>query len=129
MGVITTLVFVNPEDNDPPTTQPFAVRTTTIETTIGLNASAPEFYSTSSKLSLYIDTSQAVLLQTALAEIYNPTNPSLVQRVWIILDNGNQRSYLTQQIREKLALGSVSLLIATFSSTSKTMWCETEDQD
>lgn len=105
-----------------------------IETTSSLNPSAPEFNPTSSKLSLYIDTSQAVLLQTALAEIYNPANLSVVRRVRIILDNGSQRSYLTQRIRDELALGSVStqqLSIAAFGSKrAQAKPCDvSEDQD
>ena len=60
-----------------------------------------------------------MLLQTAVVEVYNPTVPSLMQRVRIILNNGSQRSYLT---REKLALTTTStqqLSITAFGSKTK----------
>ena len=114
----TSICAPRQRDNErPTTTQPRSV--STIETTSSLNPSAPEFNPSTPKSSLYVDTSQAVLLQTALAEVCNPSNPSFMRRVRIVLDNGSQRSYLTQWIREKLALGTMStqqLSIAAFGS-------------
>ena len=81
----TSICTPRRQDNDRPTTlQP--PTSPTIETTSSLNPSAPEF----NPNSLYIDASQAVLLQTALAEVYNPANPSLQRRVRVVLDNGSQ---------------------------------------
>ena len=82
----------NPDMNPPPAAS-------TIQTTSSLNPSAPEFDPNSSNPSLYIDANQAVLLQTALAEVYNPANSSLAQRVRIgqwepafVFDAADQRA-------------------------------------
>ena len=69
---------------------------------------------------LYIDSSKSVLLHTAVAEAYNPTNPSSTVRIRIILDSGSQRSYLTKRIKNILGLHNVRmqhLSIATFGTT------------
>ena len=70
----TSICAPRQRDNErPTTTQPRSV--STIETTSSLNPSAPEFNPSTPKSSLYVDTSQAVLLQTALAEVCNPSKP------------------------------------------------------
>ena len=59
------------------------------------------------------------LLQTAQATIYNPSRP---QRVRAILDNGSQRSYKADQVKNVLSLkseGAQPLSIATFGSDRK----------
>ena len=51
--------------------------------------------------------------------MYNLSNPSLSRRVRIVLDNRSRRSYLTQGVRDKLALVTMSthqLSIAAFGS-------------
>ena len=71
--VVVTIQVPHQPDNDcPPVSQP--------STTSSLNPNAPEFSPPSSN-SLYINVSQAVLLQTALVEVYNPANPSFVRRM------------------------------------------------
>ena len=83
-----------------------------------LNPSAPAFTS-STATSLYMDSNRAILLQTALAEVSNPHDPSLTLRLRIVMDSGSQRSYLTQRVRDTLALpasGKQRLSIAAFGS-------------
>ena len=69
-----------------------------------LDPSAPVFTSPPTSTSLYVDSSKAILLQTALVEAHNPLNPSLTSRIRVIMDNGSQRSYVTQYVKESLAL-------------------------
>ena len=108
---------MNHDTNPPPAAY-------TIQITSSLNPSAPEFDPNSSNPSLYIDANQAVLLQTALAEVYNPANPSLARRVRIVLDNGSQGSYLMQQIREELALRPVRSIAAFGARRAQSKPCE-----
>ncbi len=51
-----------------------------------------------------VNSTNTVLLQTAKADVYNPTRPQSVTRIRILLDGGSQRSYVTKQIQEALAL-------------------------
>ena len=51
-----------------------------------LNPSAPVFQSPPTSTSLYVDSSKAILLQTALVEAYNPDDPSLTVKLRIITD-------------------------------------------
>ena len=84
-----------------------------------LNPSAPVFTSPSTATSLYVDSNKAILLQTALAEVSNPRNPSLMLKLRIVMDSGSQRSYLTRHVRDTLALptsGKQCLSIAAFGS-------------
>ena len=60
-----------------------------------------------------------ILLQTALADVNNTENPSLVQKVRIVMDCGSQRSCLTKQVKDNLSLpviDSQNLSIAAFGS-------------
>ena len=59
---------------------------------------------------------QTVLLQTARAVAYDETGSNVVP-VRILLDNGSQRSYITEQLSAKLNLKSIShekLILNTF---------------
>ena len=62
----------------PPATQGslLTVQNPSTPTTL-LNPTAPTFTSTPTSTSLYVGSSKAMLLQTALAEVYNLDNPSL----------------------------------------------------
>ena len=72
-----------------------------------LNPTAASFTSPPTSTSLYVGTNKAVLLQTALVEVYNPTNPSLTLKLRLILDRGSQRSYLTEQVKNTLGLQKI----------------------
>ena len=88
-------------------------------TVAALNPSAPVFQSPPTSTSLYVDSSKAILLQTALVEAYNPDNPSLTVKLRVIMDSGSQRTYLTHCVKDTLALvanNSQSLSIAAFGS-------------
>ena len=70
-------------------------------------------------LSLYAGSSKTVLLQTAVAEVVNPRDPSHTLKVGIVFDGRSQKSYLTQRVKDVLALPVDSkqyLSIAAFSS-------------
>ena len=74
---------------------------------------------TPSSTTLCVDTSKAVMLQTATADIYNPTCPESLVKVRNILDSGSQRSYITKRTKDALALTPESnqcLSIAAFGS-------------
>ena len=47
---------------------------------------------------------RAILLLTAKAITFNPSDPRVSQSVRIVLDTGSQRSYVTNLVKEKLAL-------------------------
>ena len=69
-------------------------------------------------LSLYADSNKTVLLQTAVAEVTNPRDPSYILKVKIVFDR-KQKSYLTQRVKDSLALPVNSnqyLSIAAFGS-------------
>lgn len=62
---------------------------------------------------------QAVLLQTARAVVYNRDEPQRSKRVRIVLDSGSQRSYITEKLKMELSLqsnGEQSMSIMTFGS-------------
>lgn len=85
-----------------------------------LDPSAPIFSSPPTSTSLYVDSSKAILVQTALVEVFNPCDPSLTLKLRVIMDSGSQRSYLTQRAKDSLALVTSEtqrLSIATFGST------------
>ena len=48
--------------------------TTPVVTTSTLNPSAPEYIPSTTDTTLYLEASRTVLLQTAAAEVYNPTD-------------------------------------------------------
>ena len=95
-----------------------------------LNPNAPVYTATSpinsggptvqpTTLSLYADSNKTVLLQTAVAEVANPRDPSYTLKVEIVFDGGSQKSYLTQRVKDSLALPVDSkqyLSIAAFGS-------------
>ena len=94
-----------------PSTKPTAAPT--------LDPSAPIFTSPPTSTSLYVDSSKAILLQTALVEAYNPDDPSLTVKLRVIMDSGSQQSYLTQHVKDTLALvarDNQCLSIAAFGS-------------
>ena len=85
-----------------------------------LNPGAPAFTSLPASTSLCTNSTKTVLLQTALAEISNPRNPTLVLNARIVLDSGSQKSYLTQRVKDSLSLpvaGTQHLSIAAFGSS------------
>ena len=85
-----------------------------------LDPSAPIFSSPPTSTSLYVDSSKAILLQTALVEVFNPCDPSLMLKLRVIMNSGSQRSYLTQCVKDSLALVTSEtqcLSIAAFGST------------
>ena len=63
--------------------------------------------------------SNKTVLQTAVAEVINPNDSSHALRVGVVFDGGSQKSYLTQQVKDTLALPVDSkkyLSIAAFGS-------------
>ena len=69
-----------------------------------------------------MDSSKTILLQTAIVEACNPSNPSLTKKLQVILDSGSQRSYVTQRVKDALALVTSDrqcLSIATFGAKEK----------
>ena len=92
----------------------------TISTVPALNPQAPAFISPPTSTSLYLACSRAVLLQTAMAEVYNPIDSSSTQKLRVILDNESQRPYLTNRVKNSLKLTLArrqQLSIATFGAT------------
>ena len=75
-----------------------------VETTSSLNPSAPEFEPSTEGTTLYPDVSKSIILQTAVAEVYNPTDRNQRRKVRVILDGGSQHSYLSEQARRDLRL-------------------------
>ena len=70
----------------------------------------------------YADSSTPVLLQTAQAVVFNPQQPGCKVKVRIILDNGSQRTYLTDNLKNTLRLPSQQKKqdsIKTFGSTDE----------
>ena len=63
-----------------------------------------------------------MLLQTARALVYNPTAPQSPQEIRMVLDAGSQRSYVTNRIKDALALkpeGNEHMSIITFRSDKR----------
>ena len=102
--------------------QPRAPRSTS--STDGTNQS-DQSNSSSAPASLavnYVDTKTPVLLQTAKARIYNLEDPQRAQDVRILLDNGSQQSYVTEEIQHTLSLTTESvetMVIKTFGSNQE----------
>ena len=85
----------------------------------GLNPQAVSYTPTESTPTLWVNTDQAVLLQTAKAVAFNPNDPGISMTVRIVLDTGSQRSYITDDARQRLALdfkGEQTMSITTFGS-------------
>uniref|UniRef100_A0A1X7TWL4 DUF1758 domain-containing protein n=1 Tax=Amphimedon queenslandica TaxID=400682 RepID=A0A1X7TWL4_AMPQE len=69
---------------------------------------------------LHVENENAVLLQTACAVVFNPTNHDFHEEVRVILDCGSQRSYITNSLKKRLQLvseGKKAMSIMTFGST------------
>ena len=84
-----------------------------------MNPAAPVFSPTTQTSSLWTHTSEAVLLQTAQASVFNPDDPQRTKRVRIVFDNGSQHSYIKEQLQSDLNLtvrGRQSMSIMTFGS-------------
>ena len=82
-----------------------------------MNPSAPAFQPPTP--SLWINSNQGVLLQTAQVMVFNPDDPQCSKRVRVVFDSGSQRSYVTERLQMELALqtkGEQSMSIATFGS-------------
>ena len=88
--------------NSPATSQPRTEPSTGRNT--GLNPQAPAYAPTPPTTSLWIQSDRAILLQTAKAVAFNPSNPRVSQLVRIVLDSDSQRSYITNSVKEKLSL-------------------------
>ena len=72
--------------------------------------------------SMHVTTATSVLLQTARVTVYNPNHPELSCDVRLIFDSGSQRSYLTHDVKQRLALepiGSETLNIRTFGNNNE----------
>ena len=81
---------------------------------VQLNPKAPAFTSTPpdklsgpvvrppTTLSFYTDSNKMLLLQTAVAEVVNPRDPSCALKVGIVFDGGSQKSYLIQRVKGSL---------------------------
>ena len=109
-----------PSNNTPMTNSsstglnPGALPFTTVPTTSSITAPT-----TSTASILCTGAQQAVLLQTARTAAHNPHKPQCKMEVRILLDRGSQRSYISQQVQEKLSLlpvGEQKLSIATFGA-------------
>ena len=68
----------------------------------GLNPTAPSFGPTTT--TMYTRSNQTVLLQMAKAVAVNPDDTTRSMEVYIILDNGSQKSYITSRIKKLLRL-------------------------
>ena len=77
---------------------------------------------------MYVGSNKMVLLQSAVAEVTNPRDPSHTVKVGILFDGGSQKSYLTRRVKDPLTLSVDSrkyLSIAAFgSSKGKPKQCE-----
>ena len=84
----------------------------------GTNPAAAPFKPDTST-TLWTNSSQAVLLQTAKAAGFNPANPKRSGHVRVVFDTGSQRSYVTEHVARNLSLveeGEQPLTILTFGS-------------
>lgn len=84
----------------------------------GLNPKAEPFGGPEAA-SLYVESGQMILLQTAKAVVYNPENPSIQTDARVILDSGSQRSYISSRLKKRLSLrerDKKPLSIVTFGS-------------
>ena len=63
-----------------------------------------------------------VLLQTAKTVVYNPQEPQTKTEVRLISDNGSQRSYISNKVKDSLALNRKSvetMSVKTFGATEE----------
>ena len=95
----------------------------------GLNTGAATFHTQQQRsTSLWVSSSRTVLLQTARAQAYNPISPQQSWQVRIVLDNGSQRSYITERVARALSLTPERrqlMAIMTFGTNEEqTQLCE-----
>ena len=93
--------------NNPPPSRELTKSTSHSAHRPGLNPNATAF-ATPSTTTLCVDTDKAVLLQTTLADVYDPLNHNSVCKARMILNSGSQRSYITARTKDTLLLQSVS---------------------
>ena len=91
-------------DSSSPNITPKPVVSTTTHST--LNPSAPAYDPALDSTALCAGSGAVILLQTALADVNNPENPSLVQKVRIVMDCGSQRSFIPYQTSEGQSFAS-----------------------
>ena len=90
---------------------------TTEKTTSSLNPSAPVFQPMTQ--TLHASTAKPVLLQAATAWTCNPSDCRRNKKLYIVMDGGSQRSYITTSAREAICLPTTDrkrLAIAAFGS-------------
>ena len=108
---------------NPTSTPPVSTSSTpSITTHSALNPSAPPFTPPSSSTSLCANANKVIFLQTALTDVSNPRNPSHMLNARIVLDNGSQKSYVTERVKNFLSLpvtATEPLSIAAFGSSRR----------
>ena len=93
-----------------PTATPFNTTDSTTTTAIA----------TTTATSCHAGINQAVFLQTARATVFNPSNTAKQREVTLILDSWNQKSYITDSVKETLDLRGKerkNVSIVTFGSS------------
>eukprot|EP00794_Sanderia_malayensis_P016989 gene16989-18701_t len=78
----------------------------------------------SSTTAMFVDTRNSVLLQTAKGYVSAPNDPGNSQLARLIFDNGSQKSYVSEELRNKLRLPTLSqetLSIKTFGMNDGTL--------
>ena len=100
---------------NPPTTTSILPTQAPISTS-GLNPTANAY---KPGTSLFVGAKNAVLLQTATVQIYNPKNPRQLTKARAVFDTGSQQSYITKEKKISLNLDPVSqqeMSVMTFGS-------------
>ena len=90
-----------------------------------MNLAAPPF-NPSKSLTLWTCANQTILLQTAQAVVFNPDDPHRSAKVRVIFDLGSQRSYITERLKQELALckvGEQGMSIMTFGLRGQSNVC------
>ena len=70
----------------------------------------------SSATTMYVDSKNAVLLQTAKSYISAPSNQEKSAVARIIFDSGSQRSYISQRLRDHLSLPTIGNEVLTIKT-------------
>ena len=94
-----------------------------------LNVKAPPFHTKKlPNTSLWVNSSTAILLQTAQTRAFNLDSRHPSKPVRIVFDSGSQQSYITESLAQDLSLPSVgrqSLTVMTFGAAdSQSHICE-----
>ena len=82
--------------------------------------------STQNLTALYVSAATSVLLQTAKALTYKPSNSAVTVKARFVLDSGSQRTYVSTRLRERLKLlteNTERISIKTFGSTNENSQC------